>query len=203
MVQRAAALVGTGIRIRAVLEQPSDGLWPFVLGGVHECFVKDVLGNVARRQTVQPPDVGRVWSVQVRLGDQSAVPIEEQLEPRDASSARRDPRRVGYEFDRGENISRRAGGVIDRGLKRCHAMDSPRVHPGARGKQNLDKFESVEARGEVERTIQVAAAFDQQIDAGAVDAERMAQRAPERVRFRYVAEERAAGADLDAQQLGV
>jgi hypothetical protein len=103
------------------------------------------------------------------------VPIEEQWEPLDASSAGRDPRRIGYEPGRGENISRRAGGVIDRGFKRCHAMDSPRVDPGASGQQNLDKFETVEARGEVERTIQVAAALDQQIDAGAIDAELMAQ----------------------------
>ena len=64
-----------------MLEQPGDGLRPFVLGGMHRCFVEDVPRDVACRQTVQPSDVGGVGSVQVRLGDQPTVPIEEPLEP--------------------------------------------------------------------------------------------------------------------------
>ena len=82
-------------------------------------------------------------------------------------------------------------------------MDSPRIHPGAGSKQDLDKLETVEARGEVERTIQVAPAFDQQIDARAVDAELVTQRAPEHVGARDLTEQRAAAAYLDAHQLGV
>ncbi len=64
-----------------MLEQPGDGLRPFVLGGMHKCFLEDVPRDVACRQTVQPSDVGGVGSVQVRLGDQPTVPIEEALEP--------------------------------------------------------------------------------------------------------------------------
>ena len=82
-------------------------------------------------------------------------------------------------------------------------MDSLRVDPGAGGEQDLDKVETVEARGEVERTVEVAAAFDQQIDAGAVDAELVTQRAPEHVRFRYLAEQRASGPNLGMHQPGV
>ena len=82
-------------------------------------------------------------------------------------------------------------------------MDSSRIHPGASGEQDLDKLDAVEARGEVERTIEVAAAFDQQIDARAVNAELVTQRAPEHVRFRYLAEQRASGPDLGMHQPGV
>ena len=129
--------------------------------------------------------------------------VEELLEPVNASSAGRDPRRVGYELDRGENVSRGARGVVDRRLQRRHAMDSPRVHPGAGGEQDLDKLDAVKARGEVERTVEVAAAFDQQIDARAVDAELVTQRGPEHVGLGDLAEQRPAGAHLDMHQLGL
>ena len=82
-------------------------------------------------------------------------------------------------------------------------MDSPRIHPRTRGEQDLDQLEPVEARGEVERTVEVTAALDQQIDARAVEAEVVAQQAPEHVGLRDLAEQRAAGAHLDTHQLGV
>ncbi len=81
-------------------------------------------------------------------------------------------------------------------------MDSPGVHPGAGRDQDLDELETVEAGGEVERIIKVAGTFDQQIDAGAVDAELVTQRGSEHVRLRDRAEQRASGPDLGMHQLG-
>lgn len=49
----AAALVGTGIRISAVIEQPGDGLRAFVLGGVHKRLVEDLLRDVTCGQPMQ------------------------------------------------------------------------------------------------------------------------------------------------------
>ena len=79
-------------------------------------------------------------------------------------------------------------------------MDSPLVHPGAGGKQDLDKLDAVKARGEVERPVELAAPLDQQINARAVNAELVTQRRPEHVGLCDLAEQRAAGAHLDTHQ---
>ena len=54
-------------------------------------------------------------------------------------------------------------------------MDAARVDPGAGGEQNLDELNAVKARGQVERTVELAAAFDQQVDACPVDPELVAE----------------------------
>ena len=91
--------------------------------------------------------------------------------------------------------------MIDRGLQRRDAVDPARVQPGAGGEQDLDELDAVEARREAERAVEIAAALDQQIDAGPVDPEGVTERGPEDVRLRNFAQQRASSADLDMHQL--
>jgi hypothetical protein len=52
-VERAAALIGTGVRVGVVLKQPRDGRRTFVLRGVHKRLVKDLLREVTCWQREQ------------------------------------------------------------------------------------------------------------------------------------------------------
>ena len=82
-------------------------------------------------------------------------------------------------------------------------MDAPSVHTGARGQQDLDELEAVEARCEVERTVEIAAPLDQQINAASVDAELVPERRTEHVGFCDRAEQRATSLHLNVNQVEV
>ena len=106
-VQRATALVRAGVRVGVVRQQPRHGCGPLVLSRVHERFVKDVPGILARRKTLEPPDVGGVRPIAVGLRDQPAAPVEEPIEALEEPGTRRHPRRVRHQRDRGEDVDRR------------------------------------------------------------------------------------------------
>jgi hypothetical protein len=67
-------LVGTGVGVRSVPQQPVDRVHALVVGSVHEGLVEHVLRDLARRLALQPADISRVGAVPVRVGDQSARP---------------------------------------------------------------------------------------------------------------------------------
>ena len=202
-MQRPAALVGAGVRVGTVLEQPGDGLRALVLRCVHKRLVEDVLREFTRRQPVQPAHVRRVRPVDERVGGQTAVGADELLEPVDPARAGRDPRRVRHERDRRQDVDGCAGGVMDRGLERGHAVDPADVHARPGGEQDLDQLDAVEARRQVERAVELAAAFDQEVDAGAIHAERVPERRSEHIRLRDLAEQRPARSDLDVYERGL
>ena len=62
------------------------------------------------------------------------------------------------------------------------------VHARAGAEQDLDELDAVEARRAVERPIEVAAPFDEQLDAGSIDAELVAERRSEHVGLGDLAE---------------
>lgn len=82
-------------------------------------------------------------------------------------------------------------------------MDPPIVDAGTGGEQDLDELHAIEARRQVERTVEVAPALDQQGHAGPVNAERVRQRCAEHVGLRDRAEQRASSAHFHAHQFGV
>lgn len=176
-MQRAAALVRTRTRISAVLEQPFDCRWTLVVGRVYECFVEDVLRALTRAEAMQPADVGGIGTVVVRVGDQTAASVQEPLEPVDAPCAGSHPGCVRHELDRGEDVGRSTRSVIDRALQRRDAVDPDTVQARAGPEQDLDEVDAVKARREVERPVEIAAALDEQVDAGPIDTELVGERA--------------------------
>jgi hypothetical protein len=79
-------------------------------------------------------------------------------------------------------------------------MDSTFVDSRAGGKQDLDQLDSVETRREVERAVEVAAAFDDEIDAPTVNTQLVAQRCSKDIRLRNLAQKRPSGPHLDMHQ---
>jgi hypothetical protein len=120
--------LGRSISAPAAMSSRTDSIAPKAAASR---LVEHVLSDVSGWQTVQPSDIGGIWSMQVGLRDQSAVRIEEPFEPVNASSTGGDPRCVRNKLNRRENIDRCPRGVIDRGLKRRDAMDSTSI-PGRR-----------------------------------------------------------------------
>ncbi|HWK28102.1 MAG TPA: hypothetical protein VNS09_16170 [Solirubrobacter sp.] len=80
------------------------------------------------------------------------------------------------------------------------AVDARRIDARAGGQQDLDELE---ARGEVERTVEVAPSVDQHVDAFTIDAERVAEPRPEHVGLSDLAKQRLARADACADQVVV
>ena len=81
-------------------------------------------------------------------------------------------------------------------------MDPARVRPGTGGEQDLNELETVKAGREAQRPVEIAAAFDQQVHARSVDAERLAEPGTEDIGLGDLTQQRSSSAHLRPTRRG-
>ena len=165
-MERRHAQVRAPARARATLDQPLDCLVPAVQCREAQRFVENRLLVARGRRRGRPPDVGQVRA----MGDRTrrALEASHQVDP---PECRGRPERERRDLVLGEQLGRLAGAVVERGLERREPSRRVGRRVGAGVEQHPHELGAVEARGEVERAVQVVAALDQEPDDARVDAE--------------------------------